>query len=197
MLLLKGTPFILYGDELEFNKSDKTMIWDNTPPACGFTTSNTTTSSSSSKCSKSVKHSLSHGSGDTLLKLYQNLVKLRLKEPSFNWGKLDTSNNNDDKVNVISYVREADRFDGFLVCANLDKDKHLVDFKARHSIPNEASVEFYYAASGMKSEDFTAKAKIRVDNVQLKSGDFLVLRFTRQVVESDTDEASSGSAGHG
>lgn len=104
-----------------------------------------------------------------------------------------------DKVNVISYVREAERFDGFLVAGNLDKTKHLIDFKLRHDLPDEATVEYYYAGDGSKSSDFVGeKAKVHVDNIQLKSGDFLVLKFSREAASSDSDDSSSSaSSAHG
>jgi riboflavin synthase alpha subunit len=123
---------------------------------------------------------------------------LRVSEPSFKWGSMKT-NPEADKVNVISYVREAERFDGFLVAGNLDKTKHLIDFKLRHDLPDEATVEYYYAGDGSKSSDFVGeKAKVHVDNIQLKSGDFLVLKFSREAASSDSDDSSSSaSSAHG
>lgn len=96
---------------------------------------------------------------------------------------------------MISFVREADRFDGFIVAGSLDDgSKHLVDLTGRHGVPTEATVEFYYAGDGVRSVDFAnPKAKVRVDNILVKGGDLLVLRFTRQ---NDQPTQSGQSAGH-
>lgn len=190
-LLLKGTPIILYGDELEFKRMDLFMKWDNTN-GCGFTNSSTILRHN---CTNSVKHGQADGSDTSLLRMYEQLVKLRTSEPSFKWGGLNA--NSADQVNVVSYVREANRFDGFLVVGNLDESKHLVDFKARHDLPDEATVEYYHAADGVKSGDFSkSKARVRLDNMLVKSGDFLVLRFSREVRDSEA-ESSGSVGGHG
>lgn len=171
------------------------MKWDNSRPACGFTTSNLT--NSNEKCENTVKHAQAFGGSQlSLLKIYETLIRLKRREPSLKWGETRWVDN--DGVNLVSYVREADRFDGFLVVGNLDSDAHLVDFKSRHTLPDEATVEFYHAADGRPSVDFVKpNAKVHVDNVQVKPGDFLVLRFTRQPVVSEADSGASSSAGHG
>lgn len=108
-LLLKGTPILLYGDELEYTKQDKYMNWDKMLPGCGFTNSSVPLPQLRN-CQKTVKRAFAYGNSDaSLLRLYERLIKLRRDEPSFKWGNFHT---NDDKINVISYVREADRFDG-------------------------------------------------------------------------------------
>lgn len=182
----------MFGDELEYSKESKYMKWDNSRPACGFTTSNLT--NWNEKCENTVKHAQAYGGFQlSLLKIYEKLIQLKRREASLKWGETHWVDN--DGINLVSYVREADRFDGFLVAGNLDSDAHLVDFKSRHSLPDEATVEFYHAADGRPSVDFKPNVKVHMDNVQMKPGDVLVLRFTRQPVVSES--GASSSAGHG
>lgn len=193
VLLLKGTPFILYGDELEYTKNDKVMKWDKTP-GCGFTINNKT----SLECTNTVKHASAYGSDKSLLKMYERLIKLRTNEPSFKWGDMKTDNS--DGANVVSYVREADRFDGFLILGNLDNEKHLVDFKQRHSLPEKAKIEYYYAADGNLNSDFVSingSTVVHVDNLHVKPGDFMVLRFNREESLSDSESSSGAGVAHG
>lgn len=193
---------LLYGDELEYTQDDNYMKWDNTQPGCGFTNS---TNSVSMKCTHTVKHALAYGGSETsLLRMYGRLIKMRTSEPSFKWGALETPSGTDD-TNVVSYVREADRFDGFIVLGNLDKRAHLVDLKLRHGadLPDKATVEYAFAADGSTSSDFSNKGKssvVEIDNLKVESGLFLVLRFSRDEADSDDDSAASGSSsstGHG
>lgn len=173
VMLLKGTPVLLYGDEIEFDKNDKQMKWDNSK-SCGFTTSNTTQSNVA--CEHNVRLSLAHGSVDSLVRLYGQMIKLR-KEPSFNWGELKTPKNDSDTDNVISFVREATGFDGYLVVANTDPNKHLVDYKRRHDLPDKAEVVYYFSNSKSQNVDFQVGSVLNVDNISLPSGDLLILKF--------------------
>lgn len=76
---------------------------------------------------------------------------------------------------------------------------HLVDLQSRHNLPKEeATVEYYYAGDGVRSSDFsTLKAKVRINNVYMKSGDFLVLRFSREPTAADAADAGQSAAHHG
>lgn len=172
VLLLKGTPIILYGDELAFSKGEKLMKWDNSA-ACGFSSN----SSLKLNCDMSVKESFAHGTGKSLPVIYRELIKLR-QEPSFVWGDLRFNSNSSE--NVISFVREASGFDGFLVAANTDKDKaFLLDFKEMYGLPDKANVAYFYSSDG-DNKDFQTGAEISTDNIKLKRAEFLVLRFSRK-----------------
>jgi glycosidase len=173
-LLLKGTPFLLYGDELEFKKEDAYMKWDKSR-GCGFSSSNETLQLS---CKGNVREAMAHGSHDSLVRFYKKLIKLRA-EPSFSWGELTTTTTGDE--NVISYVREAKGFDGYLVIANTDKDKaHFVDYKLKHDLPEKALVEYYYSVgAGGQANDFKVGETLRIENILLKPGELLILKFNR------------------
>lgn len=165
------------------------MKWDNSNPACGFTTNETTFDD----CNYTVKHAQSYGSNKSLFKIYEKLIKLRTNEPSFKWGNIGINNNS---INVVSYVREAHRFDGFVIVGNIDNQRHLVDLAQLHSLPNEAKVEYYHAADEMPSPDFSHNQVVHIDNVQVKPGDFIVLRFSRENSLKDSKESDVVTA-HG
>ena len=74
-LLLRGSPFILYGDELELKTSDSDssyMKW-NSQENCGFSTNLTLTATITADCQNSVQDLDSHGAGQNLFGLYKRL----------------------------------------------------------------------------------------------------------------------------
>lgn len=168
-ILIKGNPILSNGDELEFSGSDKYMKWDRTRN-CGFSSNNETLVNQ--KCDNSARDAFADGSGITLADLYQTLLNLK-REPSFNWGEIKFS----DKNEIVSYNREADRFDGYVVAANTDKDSHLVDFQGLYGIPEESEVEFFYSTNA--NDDFVKGKIVQNSHIKMKSGEFLVLKYKR------------------
>ena len=71
----------------------------------------------------------------TLVQLYKELSCLR-NEPSLSWG--DVKFNQTDHQ-IVSFVREATGFEGFLVAANTGKEAQTVDFDIKHKIPSVIS----------------------------------------------------------
>lgn len=82
VLLLKGTPFILYGDEIELNGSNEiqnTMQWDKNSAGCGFT--------DNQDVGEYFRQATSCSNADQfkLRDMYKSLTKLR-QEPAFKTG---------------------------------------------------------------------------------------------------------------
>ena len=171
--LLKGTPFTLYGDEIEFNKEDKLMQWDKTIN-CGFSTDNKTKSESS--CEKNVKKSMAAGAGKTLTRIYRELSALR-QEPSFRWGELIIDDNPND--HIISFVREAKRFEGYIVAANADSRPIAVDFKKKYDTPVNGTVSYFYSIKSEYNNEFQVNQVVPLNNILLKYGEFLVLKYNK------------------
>ena len=189
LILLRGTPIVLYGDELglkskfENNKLVQPyMEWDNTAN-CGFSSVNK--SIVSKGCTSSVLLNTAHGAGDTDYDLFTNLVKLRLKE-SFLFGKLRILN----ETNVFSFMRTADGFTPYLVIAHFNaksKTQHLINFNALHEIPLHATIEYYYSIKSY-NKDFTKGKKITTDRILMSYGEIVILAL------SDSDESEKAQS---
>ena len=168
--LLKGTPFLMYGDELEFKSGDKQMKWDNTP-SCGF--SNNASTLESTNCDKNVKRFSATGAGHTLPRIYKSMADLR-KNPSFQWGKITF----DEKEPLITFARQAEGFESFLVVANLENEAKIVDFEKMLNISTETGkVAYFYSVEESKSHEFKVDSEIKLDNIFLKHGELLVVKF--------------------
>jgi len=174
VLLLKGTPFVLYGDELEFDNSNEYMRWDSSLN-CGFSTNKTVLIEN---CEHSVQDSFSHGAGQNLVRMYKQLTRLR-KEPSFNWGHVKFAEETVDE-NIFSFIREAPGFDGYLVAANVDQKAGSVDFSRLHSIPKNGTVSYFYSESEMSANEFRVGLEVSTGRILLKPGELLVVKFDKR-----------------
>lgn len=173
MLLLKSTPFVLYGDELEMDKKNQFMKW-NSAANCGFSSNKTV---SVGDCTNTANDLTSHGAGNNLVKIYRQLALLRT-EPSFAWGAL---NMNSEATNVVSFVREAPGFDGYLVAANVaDKASGSTNFKALHNIPKNGTVSYFYSDSELSAKEFAVGLNVATEKIILKPGELLVVRFDKR-----------------
>lgn len=108
--------------------------------------------------------------------MYKDLSKLR-REPSFQWGEVKT--NTDNKV--ISFVREATGYDGYLIAANTGMNRETVDFKTKHETAANGKLVYMYTPTDVSiSGDFVIDSQIRLDNLMLKQGQFIIVRFSRE-----------------
>lgn len=173
LLLLKSTPFVLYGDELEFKGTSEFMKWDRSA-SCGFSANK---SVSVGDCANTACDLTSHGAGNNLIRLYRDLAMLR-HEPSFAWGAL---NINTAATDVVSFVREAPGFDGYLVAANVaDSSTGSTNFRALHNIPKNGTVEYFYSNNELSAKEFEVKLSVVTEKIILKPGELLVLRFAKR-----------------
>jgi hypothetical protein len=169
-LLLKGTPMILYGDEIELKDNDLFMKWNN-QINCGFSSSNA--KSNQIECSNNVGMKLARG--ETLPRIYKKLSKLR-QEPSFSWGEIYFPS--DKHNNLISFVRKANGFDGYLVVANTGKSESSVDFKKLFKdLSDNARVEYFYSYNNEFKDAYKFNDIIKLNNIYLKKGEILVAKF--------------------
>jgi len=175
-LLLKGTSFVLYGDELELKDQADYMKW-NSQLNCGFS-ENTTLKIN--KCENSVQYLDSHGAEQNLLDIYKKLSKLR-KEPSFAWGTVNFASDNGESI--ISFVREAKGFDGYLVASNFNMNKKSSsnNFQELHGIPKNGTVSYFYPNSEKSVDDFKVGNEVSTEKIILKPGELLIVRFDKRV----------------
>ena len=112
----------------------------------------------------------------TLVQLYKELSCLR-NEPSLSWG--DVKFNQTDHQ-IVSFVREATGFEGFLVAANTGKEAQTVDFDIKHKIPSVAKLVFFHSPEDLVlSGGFAVGQEMNVANVLLRPGQLLVAKFLR------------------
>lgn len=177
-LLLRGTPFLDYGDEiyLKSQAEKRYMKWDSTH-SCGFTTDKTV--SLNNDCNNTVAEELSHGAGNTLIRMYKSLNNLRAKN-SFLFGeiKLPSSDLKDTGV----FVSEADRFEGFIVATNYGASKKSFNFRDLFSeiveLPAKAKVEYFDWYHPRKNSDFDTNKEVSTEAILLYPAEFLVLSYT-------------------
>ena len=77
---------------------------------------------------------------------------------------------------MISFVREAVGYHGYIVAANTNSVSVTVDFKAKHSTPARGTVAYCSAIE----ELFTTKNELNLDQILLRPGQILVLKFERE-----------------
>jgi glycosidase len=171
IFLLKGTPFLLYGDELEFKTGEKFMKWDSTLN-CGFSKNDTTININ---CDKNVKRQKATGAGKTLTRLYKSMSDLR-KEPSFQWGRIEFPKKEE---NLIGFIREADGFDSYIIVANTGKDTKNIDLKHLFNLKNEKGNVSYFFSVESNNQEFPIDSEIMLDNILLNFGELLVVKFTK------------------
>lgn len=180
VLLLKGTPVLLAGDEIRLkgrNEIEKYMQWDNSE-GCGFTENKQVAHyfKNVTGCKNAVLNSIAHTTGGkSLVKIYNELSELRRK-PSLSWGEVKFNSS----IPVVSFVREAAGFAGYLVAANTGMTPETIDFAANLGIPNEGTLAYFYSPDDMvTSDEFVIGEEISLDNVLLRQGQLLVAEFSR------------------
>lgn len=198
VLLLKGIPIIRAGDEIKLqgkNEIENYMQWDDTE-GCGFT-NNTEIGfylKNHTECSNSVLSSVSHSSGlndliilsfisyliylsikflkgsKSLVKIYKDLSTLRQK-PSFAWGKVKTASSNI----IISFIRQAEGFEGYLVAVNTGIIPENINFNEKHSIQKKGVIDYFYSPEDQSN--FIVGEEIDLSNVLLNPGQLLVAKL--------------------
>ena len=172
--LLKGTPYLLYGDELELKSRDKKLMrWDSTEN-CGFSSA---AKKLNDNCENNVKLQRATGAGTTLTRIYKSMANLR-KEPSFQWGSIELSNKDETEKGLISFMRKAQDFEGYIITANIGKETKNVDFKKFFDLKSQekGKVAYFYSIEN-NNHEFQIHSEVMLDNILLKPGDFLVVKF--------------------
>lgn len=178
-MLLPGTLIVNYGDELS-HRPTKVMKWNNiVETMCGFT-SNLTLARANTDCKDSAQEGFAAGPRLTIARAMQKLNQLR-QEPSFQWGKFETGLTN-VSPNVISFVRNANRFDSYLVAACVEPT--FVDFTAKHpNLAAKAHIQFFYSSepSNLAHSDFRFNQTVNTNRIKMQAGDLLVLKFNSTI----------------
>jgi glycosidase len=183
-LLLKGTPVILAGDELEMqvtNEAENYMQWDNSN-GCGFTDNVEVGSflKNITNCKNNVQSALAHGSQESLIRIYKRISKLR-NEVSFSSGDIIFNSKNNT---IISFVRQVKGSrQGYLIAANMNEQLSgvIVNFKQKHDLPSKGHVEYFYSIDHHKDhndkDEFVQSKELNLENIYLKKGQLLVIKF--------------------
>ena len=177
-MLLRGTTLTLFGDEIELtgtSEYENTMQWSSSP-GCGFTQNENIGQffrDATNNCANNVNEESQSSSG--LISLYKNLAVLK-KEPTFLWGDVKVATQG--KEDIISFVRQANHFETYLVAANTGDQTVVVNLKDKHSLADKAVVSLVYSFNN-ESFDFKVNDEIGTDSVQIKTGQLLVLKFKK------------------
>ena len=87
---------------------------------------------------------------------------------------------------MVSFVRKAVGFDGYLVAANVDGvSSGSIDFESLHDIPNNGTVEYLYADDLTSIKELGAGSQVMTGKIILKPGELLVVRFDDVVKKTD------------
>ena len=188
-MLLKGSPLLMYGDELGLKGENAYMLWDSSN-GCGFTSEKTLGEfiqqekaaesnddphqKGENLCEKTVEKALASSNSPAFL--YKSLTKLR-EEPSLSWGDVQISAEN--KQDLISFVRHAKGFDAFLVATNVGENEHVYNLQAKHETPKSAKVTYFYSDNQARLNSFKVGESQETDKVFLKPGELLILSFKR------------------
>jgi len=178
LMLLRGTPLTLYGDEIELSGTseyENVMQWSD-EPGCGFTLS-ADVSSFFREATKNCAHNAADAAKNvnSLIALYKKVASLR-NEPSIQWGDVIFSSNKLE--NIVSFVRRAKDNDAYVVVANTGDQSVVVNLKENHSLVDKATVSLAYSAQDDQLEH-AENEEINTDSVQLKSGQLLVLKLNK------------------
>ncbi|CAF0940534.1 unnamed protein product [Rotaria sordida] len=171
IMLLGGTPVILYGEEIGLNqKSFPLMPWTSDGPYGGFSScsrencSNVSSSYQVNLQQTSVKRQEALGgeSKDSLLNVFRRLSKLRRQE-SFQFGLLESGY--DIKTNTFWFIREASGHRGYVIVFNLHQSEQahisLHDL-TKHDVPSHIHYEYQWPQAPLSTSN---KAHIDSDNL--------------------------------
>jgi glycosidase len=206
-LTLPGTAFVYYGDEIGMHDVD--ISWEDTQdPAgkrkgeaeykkysrdpertpmqwsgeinAGFSTSTNGTwlPVATDYQERNVKAQLAHGAGVSNLEVFAQLSTLR-QQPSFQWGVMEYAVVDD---NVLSYVRQAEGFEGYLVAINYGSTPSTVNFHSASPkfVPPHGDVVAHTANFDMaaRAADYNDGVNADLSAVFLKPTEGVVFRWT-------------------
>ena len=180
---MKGTPFIKYGDELNYDdQSGDIMKWDDSIPSCGFSTGNKTIKN----CAPNVLEENSHGSDLTSLKFLRKLISIRSSSnsQSFQWGDINLANTEDKSI--VAFSREAKGFQGYLVAANLGDQSVRHDYNKTVGIPDDGEVVYYNS----QSTELAEGKPVHTHNLLIKPYSFLIVKYDREPKKQEDKPAS-------
>lgn len=186
VLTLKGTPVLMYGDELGMKDGAgkpstlSVMQWDSDADTAGFT------SAAKAKfpvnadiATNNVKFQLAHGRDESHLKAFKEIAALRSGN-SFAYGKLQHVASDD--AGLLTFVRNAEGHPAFYIAVNLGSQPTIVPGKnlgTEIKLPSVASVVF--ATPGAHG-DFKAGTEIDLttQHLLLQPGDGVIIKLGRQ-----------------
>ncbi len=181
VLLLRGTPLVLFGDEIELTAAseyENTMQWNSADQGCGFTSNSEVGvffRGATNNCANNVEETAKKSS--SLIQLYQNLAPLR-SEAAFQYGDVKTASQGNE--NVISFVRELKDHDSFLVAANAGDQAVTINFKEKHNLASStAVVNVVYSINEDELADLKLDDNVQTNSVQVAAGQLLVLRLKK------------------
>lgn len=208
LLTLPGTAMVYYGEEIGMknvtldstycehkSSMDNPCHVTNRAPMqwsdglfAGFTTGNSTwIEVCDDYHSVNVEAQLAHGSGVSALSVFAGVSKLR-EEPSFQWGEFYAAKSG----NIYYYVRQAERFDGYLVAINLGPNPSTVDFTAdapvggRLPLPSSGEVVATtgnFAGAG-RSDAFKLGTAVEMSGVYLEPGEGIILSWPPEALDA-------------
>ncbi len=169
ILALKGTPFILFGDELGLegkSELENIMQWDNSS-GCGFTNNKEI-----GEHFKSEVHCENSAELNYLLDIYKNMNMLR-KEPAFVYG--DVKLVNVESQNVVSFIREAKNHEKYLILINIGRETESIFFEKNQNIPEKGKVSYYQSTNLF--HDLKVTDEISLKSISLSSTEFLIIKL--------------------
>lgn len=167
VLLLKGTPFTLFGDEIELegkNEIENMMQWSTDSLGCGFTDNEDAGNffQESTNCLKAEKVDL--------INMYKNLTKLR-QAPAFSNGDIKLL----DLHNVIAFTRSADLNIIYLTVVN--PTERNVDLDLSEKLDHASgSVAYSFSSNGQNRHYVNDNVDLSL--VTLSAGELLVIKVT-------------------
>ncbi len=181
VLLIKGTPVVLYGDEIELqgrNELENTMQFEKTI-GCGFTESQDIAEyfEKSTSC-QNVAYT-------DLKKMYADLRKIR-EEVAFSTGDLIML----EVEGVVAFIRKVDnsKEDKYLVLVNTEDRAIELDLSRELVLNGEKNLQgsiVYYYSVDSRVRDMTEI--IGLKNVRVGPGEILVLKLVKQLSENEFD----------
>ena len=175
LLLIKGTPFVMFGDELELkgtSEIDKIMQWDDSL-GCGFTDDLDIGEhfQSSTDCANNAQNV----QANSLVELYKALSKLR-EERSFAWGDMNTLLNNNE--HIIAFAREAKGHDKYLVIVNTGEHSETVSFQDKYALPATGAIVYSYSA-GETGVGRKLNQVMNINEIAVESAELLIVKIKK------------------
>lgn len=167
VLLLKGTPFTLFGDEIELegkNEIENTMQWSKTALGCGFTDHEEVGNffQSSTNCANAGHNGL--------IDMYRNLTKLR-EGAAFSSGDIKLLG----KQEVIAFTRSSTQNNQvYLVLVNTS-DRTVETNLDMELLPGTGSVAYSFSSSG--GSKHKVGENLDKEEVSVSPGELLVVKF--------------------
>lgn len=187
LLTLKGTPMVLYGDELGMKdvtpgnrssaKTQSVMQWESGALG-GFTTAQRAKYSVNGDVDTvNVKHQLALGHDSSSLLAFKSFVELRSNN-SFVYGEMEGFSGSNG---LVSFVRKAEGHPSFLIAVNLGE--HDVIAPASASRPKDGTKAVVVVTTPGAHEGFKVGTKLDFENdkpnLLLKPGVGVVIKMPR------------------